>query len=546
MLKKRRTFIIGLGAALLCSLFLILNVANVQAKQVLQLGAQAPLDTIDISTSTGYGQTGNIFESLYRLGKKGKIEAGLAKSSQVSDDGLTWTFKIRKAQFSNGDPIRAQDFVYSWQRTIKPTTKSPYTNLFSNIKNAPAIADGKLDPKQLGVKALDKHTLQVTLTKPVAYMKTLMAYPLFAPQDQKVIEKYGKKYATKSKYMVYSGPFTLQGWSGTSEEWQFKKNPRYWDHKKVKLSAVKFTVLENTSTALYLYQDGRLDLTQLDNQQVENYSSNRDFKRYPYAQTYFLKYNFNSDNQQVKHILNNQDARLALSLAINRKTMNNRLYGFKTNPVTGFVASGLANSPVKKVDFAKSQAVPHTVDYEPKLAKEYWQKALKATGMKKVTLSLTVDSDDPNTSYVSQYLKGQLEEILPGFHLNLRTVPSQVASSRDHEGDYDILLSAWGADFKDPISFLEIMLPGAANNTGGFKNADYQKNVDLATNQDANDPSQRWADMVEAAQVLNRTQSLTPLYQNETGYLQNPKVKGIIHNTAGTQWSYKTAYIKGQ
>ena len=113
--------------------------------------------------------------------------------------------------------------------------------------------------------------------------------------------------------------------------------------------------------------------------------------------------------------------------------MNNRLYGFKTNPVHGLVASGLANSPVKKVDFAKSQAVPHTVDYEPKLAKEYWQKALKATGMKKVTLSLTVDGDDPNTSYVSQYLKGQLEEILPGFQLNLRTVPSQVASSRDHE-----------------------------------------------------------------------------------------------------------------
>ena len=119
MLKKRRTFIIGLGAALLCSLFLILNVANVQAKQVLQLGAQAPLDTIDISTSTGYGQTGNIFESLYRLGQKGKIEAGLAKSSQVSDDGLTWTFKIRKAQFSNGDPIRAP---VSYTHLTLPTT----------------------------------------------------------------------------------------------------------------------------------------------------------------------------------------------------------------------------------------------------------------------------------------------------------------------------------------------------------------------------------------------------------------------------------------
>lgn len=543
MQRGRQLLKLSVSAIFIFGVFLLCQVSGVQAKQVLQLGAQAPLDTIDISTSTGYGQTGNIYESLFRLGENGKIEPGLAKSSSVSADGKTWTFKLRDAKFSNGDPIRAQDFVYSWQRTLKPETKSPYTNLFSNIQNAPAIAKGEMAPDQLGIRAVDEHTLEVTLSTPVAYMKTLMAYPLFAPQDQKVVEKYGKKYATNAKYMVYSGPFKLVNWNGTSEKWQFVKNNQYWDRKKVKLDQVNYTVLENTSTALYLYQEKKLDLTQLDNQQIDNYRDDKAFHRYPYALTNYIKYNFKSADEQKKALLNNQDFRLATSLAINRKTLNNRLFGSKKNDITGFVPVGLADSP-KKVDFAKSQAVPDTVDYNQKLALKHWHEALKSTGQKKVALTLTLNSDDANASYVGQYLKGQLEKVLPGFKLTLKTVPSQVSASRDKKGDYDLLLAGWGADFKDPISFLEIMLPGAASNTGGFDNPEYKAALDRAMNADANDPDKRWADLVTAAQVMNKVQGITPLYQNDTAYLKNPKVKGVVHNTAGAQWSYKTAYIK--
>ncbi|MED9786888.1 MAG: ABC transporter substrate-binding protein, partial [Latilactobacillus curvatus] len=152
--------------------------------------------------------------------------------------------------------------------------------------------------------------------------------------------------------------------------------------------------------------------------------------------------------------------------------------------------------------------------------------------------------DDANASYVGQYLKGQLEKVLPGFKLTLKTVPSQVSASRDKKGDYDLLLAGWGADFKDPISFLEIMLPGAASNTGGFDNPEYKAALDRAMNADANDPDKRWADLVTAAQVMNKVQGITPLYQNDTASLKNPKVKDVVHNTAGAQWSYKTAYIK--
>ena len=146
-------------------------------KQVLKLSASAPLDTIDISKATGYGQTGNIFESFYRLGKDGKATPGLAKSGKVSKDGLTWTFKLRNAKWSNGDKITADDFVYSWRRSIDPKTESPYAYLFSGVKNADEIAAGKLSTDKLGIKALDKNTVQVELDKPIAYFKVLLAYP---------------------------------------------------------------------------------------------------------------------------------------------------------------------------------------------------------------------------------------------------------------------------------------------------------------------------------------------------------------------------------
>ena len=157
----------------------------------LNLSTTAPLDTIDISKSTGFGQTGNVFESFYRLGKNGKPTAGLAKTGTVSKDGKTWTFKIRDSKWSNGDPIVAQDFVYSWKRSLNPKTASPYAYLFSGVKNADAIIAGKKSPNALGISAPDKKTVVVKLNRPIAYFRVLMAYPLFGPQNEKVVKKYG-------------------------------------------------------------------------------------------------------------------------------------------------------------------------------------------------------------------------------------------------------------------------------------------------------------------------------------------------------------------
>lgn len=509
----------------------------------LNLSTTAPLDTIDISKSTGFGQTGNVFESFYRLGKNGKPTAGLAKTGTVSKDGKTWTFKIRDSKWSNGDPIVAQDFVYSWKRSLNPKTASPYAYLFSGVKNADAIIAGKKSPNALGISAPDKKTVVVKLNRPIAYFRVLMAYPLFGPQNEKVVKKYGNRYATKAQYQVYSGPFKIKGWNGTNDTWSFVKNNDYWDKKVVKLNKIHYQIVKSNNTGYQLYQQGKLDLTPLSSEQVKNLKSNNDFTQYPYSLVRFLLYNFKDKNAVNRKALNNKNIRLALSLSIDRDIVTKKVLGNGSTLPKGFVANDLAANPKTGIDFAKEQAVKNTVDYNPALAKKYWQKGLQEIGQKSLTFDVLSSNDEADSDQLTQYLQSQWTKELKGIKINITNIPDKSTTSRAHQGNFDIYLSHWGGDFNDPMTFMQIPMTGTSYNYGKWSNSEYDNLVKKAGNQDANNPDIRWNDLISAAKIVNSNQAITPIYQQTTAYLQNKRVHGIIHNTAGTQWSYKYAYV---
>ncbi|MST86280.1 peptide ABC transporter substrate-binding protein [Lactobacillus porci] len=514
-------------------------------KQVLNLSAAAPLDTIDISKATGYGQTGNVFESFYRLGKKGTPAPGLAKEGQVSKNGKTWAFKIRpNAKWSNGEKITAQDFVYSWRRTINPKTASPYSYLFSGIKNADAITAGKKRPSSLGISAKGQDTVIVKLDKPIAYFKVLMAYPLFGPQNEAFIKKTGKKYATSSKYMLYSGPFKMTGWKGTNDSWSFVKNGQYWDKQAVKLQKINYQVVKTTNTGYQLYQQGKLDLTPLSSEQVKQLKTSKDYRTYGYSYVAFLAYNFKAKDPVVKKALNNKDIRLAMSLALDRKTLTTKVFGDGSTVPKGFVSSGLAYDPASKRDFADEQEVANTVDYDEKLAEKHWRAGLKALGSKKLTITLLASNESTNADALTQYIQSQWTKVLEGISVKVSSIPGKNAYAKASDGDFDVYVSGWGGDFNDPMTFMQIMESGTSYNYGKWTSAKYDALIKRALNQDANDPQKRWDDLVAAARLVNSEQAITPIYQQTTAYLQKSKVKGVIHNNAGTQWSYKYAYIQ--
>ena len=286
-----------------------------------------------VDTASGE-QAGNIFEGLNRVDNKGKVKPGVATTSTTSKDGLTWTFKLRKnAKWSNGDSVTAQDFVYSLRRMMDPKTQSQQQNNYQAVENAKEVVTGKKDPSSLGVEAKDKHTLVVHLTHPVPYFKTLTASS-WNPVSEKAVQKYGSKYGTASKYMLYNGPFVSDGWTGTNLSWKLKKNNYYWDKKDVKLNTVNYTVIKTPSTDYNLYQGGKLDGAFLDTQASKQLKHQAGYRVFKLDRTEYLTYNVSKNKDMA-----NVNLRRAFSMALNRKELASTIGGANTVATT-FTTNG--------------------------------------------------------------------------------------------------------------------------------------------------------------------------------------------------------------
>lgn len=510
------------------------------SSQVLNWDESAELSTMDLSTATdvvSFDMLNNTMEGLYRIGKNSKIEPGIATKTKVSSDGLTYTFTLRKgAKWSNGEEVTAKDFVYSWRRTVNPKTASEYSYLFSGIKNADAIMDGKQDASTLGIKADGKYKLVVTLEKKIPYFKLLMGFPVFFPQNQTAVEEYGSKYGTAAKYMVYDGPFKLTGWTGSNLTWSLTKNKSYWDAKNVKLSKINYSVNKSTTTSYNLYQSGKLDATPLSAEQAKQLSGKTGYTVRHASSTFYLQYNQNKDA-----FFKNKKIREAISLVINRKQFVNKVLGDGSTAAKGLVSPGLASYNGK--DFATAAYTSDSVSYNVAKAKKLWKEGLKELGVSSLSFSILSDDTD-KAKQSTEFLQSAIESNLKGAHVTATNVPFKTRLSRTTSGDFDIVLSAWGADFSDPISFLELFKSDNSYNNGGWSNSEYDSLIDAASTTDAGNTAKRWSDLVKAEKILMEDAGTTPIYHQATAWMINTKVKGVIYNSAGANYNFKDAYIK--
>ncbi|MTV82331.1 peptide ABC transporter substrate-binding protein [Secundilactobacillus folii] len=518
------------------------NKSTSSSKQAITLPTDQELSTIDLSKSTAlstFNTLNNTNEGLYRLGKNSKAEPGIAKSESVSNDQLTYTYNLRSnAKWSNGDPVTAQDFVYSWRRTVNPTTGSQYGYLFSGIKNADAIQNKKKAVNSLGIKALGKYKLQVTLEKKIPYLKLLLGFPVFFPQNQKVVQKYGKNYGTRSSRMVYDGPFKLTGWNGTGNTWKLVKNSNYWDKKHVKLNTINYQVVKDKGTALNQYNQKKLTGAELSGNQAKNLRKRSDYKSFMQSSAFYL-----SLNQKMK-LFKNKKIREAFSMAINRKQLVNKVLDDGSISTGSFVSKGLATNPKTGKDFTADASYPKSDSYNLPQAKKLWRQGLQELGMSGRTIHLTLlAGDDDNAKQVTQYLQSNLQE-LPGLKITNNNLPSTNVLAKQASHSFQITMSDWFADFSDPITFLNIMTTGNSSNQPQWSNKTYDNLIKASNTTDANNPEARWHDMVQAQNVLLNDAGITPLYQSADPWLMRSSLKGFIYNTAGANYNFKNAYVK--
>ncbi|MFT8606753.1 MAG: peptide ABC transporter substrate-binding protein [Liquorilactobacillus ghanensis] len=514
------------------------SAGNLADKQVINWDEPSELPTMNISTATdtiSFDMLNNTGEGLYRIGKNSKIESGIAKATKITNNGLKYTFTLRKnAKWSNGDPVTAKDFVYSWQRTVKPSTGAEYAYLFDGIKNADAIVAGKKAANTLGIKADGRYKLVVTLEKHVPYFKLLMGFPVFFPQNKTVVEKYGSKYGTASKYSVYNGPFVMTGWTGSNLTWSLKKNNDYWDKKSVKLSKINFKVNKSTTTSYNLYQSGKLDETLLGAEQAKQLSNSKDFTPRKESRINYLEYN------QTEKEFQNKKIREAISLAINRTQLVKKVLGDGSTTASGIVSTGLAS--YKGKDFVTAAKTSAGISYNKQKAKQLWQEGLKELGVKKFDFTLLADDTD-SAKNVSEYIQSQLEENLPGINVSVENVPFKTRLTRAENGNFQVVLSGWGADFSDPITFLQLFTSDNSYNDGKWKNAQYDKLINASGSTNATNQAKRWQNMVDASKILMKDQGIAPLYQQTQATLIKSKIKGLIYNSAGVNYNFKDTYV---
>lgn len=508
-------------------------------KQEFTTATDSELSTVDLSKTTSlqtFEILTNVDEGLYRLGKNSHADNALATKTVVSKHGLQYTFNLRKGtKWSNGDLVTAKDFVYSWQRTVNPKTASQYGYLFSGIKNADAIQDHKKSYRSLGIRAAGKYKLVVNLEKPIPYFKVLMGFPVFFPQNQKVVEKYGTNYGTKGNRMVYNGPYWLTNWNGTGMTWTLAKNKTYWDEKHVKLDKLNYQVTKNPSTGYNQFKMGKLQYVGLTGILAKNLKNNKDLVSRKSSGSYYLALN------QKKRIFKNLKIRKAISMAIDRDQLTNKILGDGSFNSQSFVASGLSIDPNTGKDFTKSTNKPQSMTFNKDQAAKLFKEGLKELGIKKMKFTI-LNSDEYSSKRVSEYLQAELEKYLPGLTVQLRNVPFQTLLSRQKTHSFQVTVGDWYADFADPITYLNILTTGNPSNVSQWSNKTYDRLIKKSASTDAGNAKKRFNDLVKAQNVLLEQQGITPLYQQGSMSLLSSKVKGLVYSPAGSN-NYKGVYI---
>lgn len=550
-MKKRKAVALT-TTAVLSGLLLVACGAKESQQKNIQFSVPtdiASLDSTIIVDQYSYDVAGNVEEGLTRVNNKGVPDLALAKSIDVSKDGLTYTINLKSdLKWSNGDKLTAKDFVYAWQRAVDPKTGSEYAYLLGAISKANDIIAGKAAVDSLGVKADSESKLTVTLASPTPYFKFLLSQAVFYPLDQKVVEKYGKQYGTSSDKTVYNGPYMFKkekAWTGTNKTFSIYANPNYYDKAAVKSKEIDFQVVSNANTGAQLYKQGKLDFTLLSSTDlIEANKKTKGYTTFKQARTDYIEYNQsgkNASSPAAQKALANPNIREAINLATNRSAVvDAALPG--SSVATSFTPVGMSKTASGE-DFATYAKQGYT--YDPAKAKALWKKGMEEVGLSKVTLGLEAAGDLAPSQATANFLQTAYEQNLPGLKINLKLVPFKQRLNDAQNGNFDMVISGWGGDYAEPSTFLQLFTTGQSYNDGKFSSTDYDTAFKQATTvPDVLNPAKVDAHYKAAETFLYQGSYINPIDFQANPALMNPAIKGLDFHSTGLAFDLKTAYIK--
>lgn len=510
---------------------------DASVEQKLSIATQGELATLDsalyndVSSSDMIGQ---VFEGLYRVKNGTEVEFGQAESVKVSDDGLTYTFTLRDGlKWSDGSPVTAADFEYSYQRLADPKSGASVQSV-DVFKNAAAVRKGEKEVSELGVKALDDKTLEVTLEYPAPYLPKLLSGSRYMPVSKAVHSAKGDKYGTSADNVVTNGPFTIQDWNGTNLEWKLVKNDNYWDAANVYLKDVQVQVIKENSTGADLFDAGQLDYTTLTDQFVQEYTGADDFHTASKATIGYLS--FNTQREATA----NADLRRAIAQAFDKQVYADSVIQDGSKVLNNQVPKDF---DVNEAGEDYQTAAGPMLEYNLEAAQADWAKAKAALGKDTIELQL-LTSDVGLSKRTAEFLQAQLEANLPGLKLTISSVPLKNRLEFQRQSDFDIFYGTWAPDYQDALNFIEQYKTGGGINFAKYSNAEYDKLVEQARNEYANDPAKRRQALIQAETIgIKQDAVAAPIYQSSTSYLLKARVKNFEVMPFGRTINLRPVYV---
>ncbi len=508
----------------------------------LNIMLETPVQSLDpqqATDGTSFEVIAGYTDGLMQMDADGQAVPAIAETYDLSDDGLTYTFHLRDAKWSNGEPVTAADFVFGWQRAVDPAVASEYAYMLSDIgqiKNAAEIIAGSMDKGELGVTAVDDKTLEVQLNVPVSYFLSLMYFPTFYPVNQAFFESCGDTFATSPETTLSNGAFIMDAYEPAATAFHLTKNEDYWDAARVKLPGLNYQVIQDSQQALMSYQTGDLDMTLVNGEQVDQVKEDPEFITIGAGYLWYV-----SPNMDAVPELANLNVRLALTSAIDREAITADVLKDGSAPTYTAVPMQFAAGPDGS-DFSEDQAKFSDVcAFDAAKAAEYWTKGLEELGITELTLDMIVDADDAPQK-VAQVLKEQWETTLPGLSVNLTVEPKKQRVEDMQNGDFQLGLTRWGPDYADPMTYLGMWITDNPNNYGLWSNPEYDGIIaECTTGELCTDPEGRWARLYDAEKLVMDEAVIFPLYTQCNAEMMSAKVSGVEFHPVALNRVYKNA-----
>jgi len=498
--------------------------------------------TIDVSLNDavdGGDVIDACFEGLTMFSNKNAILPGTAKSWEVSKDGKTYTFHIRdNAKWSDGKPVTAQDFVFSWMRLLDPKTMANYASTMFYVKNGEAFYNYKsgisktvVNASDVGVTAIDAKTLKVVLAAPTPYFLGLCAWSGLSPQREDVVSKDPLGWATKPETYVGNGPFKLTAWQHNNYM-TFVKNPNYWNAKAIKLDSMKFVMVVDTTVALQAWEKGDIDVMyNFPATEIPNLiAAKKDIVAPSYSSTY-IEFNMN------KYPTNNLKFRQALSLAVDRTTIVKNVTKAGQQPGTALVPYGSIDVTNGK-DFRANKPGYDIAPATSNVAKA--KQLLKESGvdLSKVHLTYSYNTNSVNKG-IAEVLQAMWQQI--GVTVELKNSEFAVFQAARTSGNYMIARGAWGGDYTDPMTFLDLFTKKNGNNDPKYSNLRYEGLIAAAKAE--GNPVTRMKFLHQAEDQLMADLPIAPLFFQVNQLSNKPSVVGV-YRLPSSQVYFNEAYRK--